>query len=55
MSTQDILNKLGFLPALGLTSTQLTPHEEKRMLELATEIRKIYDEAVARQKARIGG
>ena len=47
---QDILNKLNFLLALGLTSTQLLPEEEKRMLELATQIRKIYDGAVERQK-----
>lgn len=45
---QDILNKLNFLPALGLSSTQLLPEEEKWMLELATEVRKTYDGAVER-------
>lgn len=54
MSVQSILNKLNFLPGLGLNSAELTPDEERRMLELATEMRKIYDEAVARYRRKIG-
>jgi hypothetical protein len=52
MALDDIISLLSpVVKGLGVDSAKLTADEEQRIRQLAGEIKKIYDAAVARYKA----